>query len=143
MYEGKAAGPTLERNIIVAFLRSRFVIRSCIMCGFPLASGGSLAGHKLKVLNCNPVPAALRAVLSSPRIERQSALDKDKSAFAEILIQVLRLSAERPAIDKTCIFPLAAVLARPPTIRSQTEIDHRGLVRRVRQLGIAGKITHQ
>ena len=131
MYEGKAAGQKLKRNVIVAFRRSRFIIRTRITCGFLLAPGGPCAGHKLAVLDRHSVPAALSAVLSGPGIECQSAFDKNKPAFTEIFIHILSLSPERPAIDKTSFFPLASVLGRPPAIRSQAEINHCCLVGRV------------
>jgi hypothetical protein len=106
--------------------------------GFPRAGG-----QKLKVFNRNSVPAALRTVLSRPRIECQSSLDEYRPAFGEVLIHILSQPTERSAINKTRFLPLAAILTRPPAICRQSKINHRCLVWRIRQLRVASQIAHQ
>jgi hypothetical protein len=137
------SGPRLERDIVVMFLWSGVIIRQGILCRFLVAVRCACRGHKLAVLNRDSVFAALGAVLGRPGIERQPAFDKHKLAFGQIFIHIFRLPSERPTVNEAGLFPLAAVLGRPPAVRCQAEIDYGSLIRRIGQLRVPGQITHQ
>ena len=88
--------------------------------------------QKLKVFNCHSVPAAFGAILSCPALKGQPAFDKYKSAFAKVLVYVLRLPTERSAIHKTGLLTLCAIRSRPSAIRRQAKVNYSRLARRIR-----------
>jgi len=89
------------------------------------------------------VPAAPRAVLGRPAIKCQPALNKERPAFAEVLVYILSNSTERPAIYKTGLLPIFPFPAFPSTVDRQPEINDSGLAGQVRQLWVTSQTTHQ
>jgi hypothetical protein len=111
---------------------------------FATSTGSTTAAaEELKILDCNSQLAAFGAVLGLPTIESQSPLDKQGISLLTVLVDYLGSFAEHPAIDETGFVALGAVLALPAAIDGKAEVDHRGLVRRVRQLRIASQVANQ
>ena len=134
----------LKRYIVIRSLRRHLrtsVIGARLVPVRIASPAGSAAREELEVFHCDLELAALGTVLSGPAIVCKPAFDKNRPAFAEVLVDRLSLATERSAIDETRLLALAAILTFPFAVHSQPEIDYRRLRRQYGPgLGLVGGI---